>query len=275
VKRFLVPCVLVSLWACSEGQHSYRSGRDLDDGGAFDASAKADAAKPFVQTPGVCRLSKCPAPPDGMGIACCTSTAECGMDPTGLGLACVPLPGSVSASEAVCTLKDCPKPTTGDACCTPFAECGFDPFSSGLFCFANPASSPDAGTNMSNQPSCDLTKCPAVDDGGAAACCLADGSCGFDTFGVGVCFAPSGGTTTEPPVSTTPPSDPSITGECPSYLDVTGPVWGCCSVFGVCGTFEAEECLIPIGTEIPVVLPTDEDGGPSHAYPLCGPPKKK
>jgi hypothetical protein len=269
--RYLIPCVLLSVWACGEGNHSYRSGRIEDDGG-MDAAALVDATT-FKQTPGVCKLSKCPVP--DTGIACCTPQAECGMDPTGLGLNCVPLPGSTSSAEAVCTLKDCPKPTSGDACCTPFAECGFDPFGNGIFCFANPASTADAGMS---QPACDLTKCPEVDDGGAAACCLSDGTCGVDTFGVGVCFAPppaTGPTQPEPPVSTTPPNDPSITGECPSYLDVTGPVWGCCSDYGVCGTFAADACLIPIGSEIPVVLPTDEDGGKGHAYPLCVPPKKK
>ncbi|MGD8863766.1 MAG: hypothetical protein PVI30_27375 [Myxococcales bacterium] len=50
---------------------------------------------------------------------------------------------------------------------------------------------------------------------------------------------------------TEPPDDPSITGECPSFLGFFGPIWGCCSDFGVCGSFASGECLLPAGTQIP------------------------
>lgn len=274
MKRFLLLCLSLSfgLLACGEG-------RSLFQGRRYPSDAAVDGSKPASKDAGlkagVCQLSKCPTP--AMGLACCMPNAQCGMDTTGLGLNCVPLPGQTYASDSVCVLNECPTPTVGTRCCTPFAQCGFDPLGTGQFCFAFPVSNADAGTA---QPTCDLTKCPEVDDGGPAACCLANGNCGFDSLGVGVCIAPSAAlppdmTSTAQPPATRPPDDPSITGECPSYLDTTGPVWGCCSDYGVCGTFDLGTCLLPAGTEIPVALPTDEDGGAKHAYPLCVPPKKK
>jgi hypothetical protein len=260
--------MVLSLMACADGRDRFLFGGYVaDDGGRGDAGLDAGG-----HTPGVCKLSECPVP--DTGVACCTPTAQCGMDTTGLGLNCVPLPGDTYASDRVCTLAECPTPTIGTACCTPFAQCGFDPFGTGLTCFAYPAPPPDAGTP---QPACDLTTCPEPDGGGPAACCLANGQCGVDTLGIGICFAPAPPAPAPAPAPTPvtgPPDDPSITGECPSYLGAFGPVWGCCSDYGVCGTFQAGACLLPVGTQIPVSLPTDEDGGAGISYPLCTPPKK-
>ncbi len=270
MKRLVVACLGLALFSCGEGRNAFRASRDGFDAGVGAPrlrDAAVDAAMDATMKPGVCELSKCPVP--DAGLACCTPNAQCGMDPTGLGLNCVPLPGQIS-TDAVCVLAECPTPTVGNACCTPFAQCGVDPFGTGQICFANPPAT-DAGAP---QPTCDLTKCPE-DDAGATVCCLADGSCGVDSLGIGVCFAPPPSSTdTNPPPVTGPPDDPSITGECPSYLGAFGPVWGCCSDYGVCGTFDTGTCLLPIGTQIPVVLPSDEDGGDGHAYPLCVPPQR-
>jgi hypothetical protein len=44
-------------------------------------------------------------------------------------------------------------------------------------------------------------------------------------------------------------------------------VWGCCSPYGVCGTFQFGACLIPIGAPLPVSI--EEDAGDPT---LCNPP---
>jgi hypothetical protein len=223
------------------------------DGGQYDGSE-----------PGVCKLSECPSPP--MGVACCTPTAQCGMDPLGLGLNCAPLPGE-PLSDNVCVLADCPTPVVGTPCCTPFGSCGNDPYATGQVCFANPPPvnlpplpTPDASV----EPICPLDDCPVPEVG--AACCLPTGECGVDPFGIGFCFPPPPEVDEDasvpefptfpepeplPPPMTEPPDDPSITGECPSFLGFFGPIWGCCSDFGVCGTFASGECLLPAGTQIP------------------------
>jgi hypothetical protein len=71
-------------------------------------------------------------------------------------------------------------------------------------------------------------------------------------------------------MSTDPPNDPSVTGECPSYLGGNNiPVWGCCSKFGVCGTFLYDMCFLPFGTQLPVPSNSDQDAGIPG---LCTPP---
>jgi hypothetical protein len=266
VSCWLVPCLALPLAACDDDDDiEYR--RPHRDSGAEDAGE---------QEPGVCRLADCPQP--DMGIACCTPSAECGMDPTGIGLACVPNPDVGSNRE--CVLDECPTPVIGNACCTPFAECGLDPFGTGVACFAYP---PTINVDAGVIDVCDPTECPDPETGGFG-CCLPNGECGVDPLGINLCFAPpvplppleiDAGFELPPlqplpPISTEPPDDPSITGECPSFLGFFGPVWGCCSDFGVCGTFAFDQCLIPVGTVIPVS--SDEDAGTSSGYPLCTPP---
>jgi len=202
-----------------------------------------------------------------MGIACCAPNGACGSDPTGVGLVCM-----ANAGEGnVCELEECPKPTVGNACCTPFGSCGFDPFESNIFCIVNPPLleepvPPDAG------PVCDPDECPEPQVG--LACCLPTGLCGVDTFSIGFCFGPplppEDGGVIDPP-SVTPPDDPSVDGQCPSFIGLTGaPVWGCCSGFGVCGTFAGETCFLPAGTPIP--LTSDADAGELDGVLLCNPP---
>jgi hypothetical protein len=256
VKRILLPCALLLLAACGDDDEPFRYNRMGDAG--LDGSVAHHA--------GVCDLDKCPTPE--MGAACCSPQGQCGFDPIGLGLNCAPNPGEPTGK--VCDLAMCPEPTTGVACCTPYGECGFDPFRSGLICFGFPESSnEDAGP-----PTCDLAKCPRS-DGGPRACCLDDGGCGFDELDIGLCVAPDGdaGADAGAPMSG-PPDDPSITGECPSFIDFDGnPMWGCCSQYALCGTFAFDACLLPVGTEIPSTggqVSSDEDAGagaPMHCTP--------
>jgi hypothetical protein len=256
VKRILICCAFFLAFGC-----------DTDDR-FIDETKLPDAGKDASQQQedNVCQLSKCPKP--DTGLACCTPLAQCGHDPSGSGLSCVPNSGG-NASDLICKLADCPVPTVGIACCTPFAQCGFDPFSSGLACFSNP---PDVTANNNDGgPLCDLDACPAA-DGGPAACCQQNGKCGVDSWGIGVCFAPPP-PATDAAISSEPPDDPSVTGECPSYLGALGPIWGCCSDFGVCGTFANDSCLLPVGTPIPVPADDDEDAGPL-TFPRCTPPAK-
>lgn len=238
MKRILTSCLLLLLVACGDDDNDFRHARQLDSGTK-------------EREPGVCKLADCPAP--DMGIACCTPLAQCGFDPSGSGLNCVPNPGSSAAG--VCKLDECPQPGIGSPCCTPYAACGFDPFASGLVCFGYPPSFPtiDAGAEV-----CDPFLCPQPVIG--YPCCQGNGECGVDLFGVNVCTStaiPDAGPVPEP--MTTPPEDPSVDGQCPSFLGALGPVWGCCSAYGVCGTFESETCLLPVGTPLP--LDPDSDAG--------------
>jgi hypothetical protein len=241
---------------------------DDDDDGSFERPRR-DAGDNEDRTPGVCKLADCPTP--DMGIACCTPFAECGMDVSGLGVNCVPNPGSISGDRE-CVLDECDDPTVGNKCCTPLAECGFDPFGGGEVCLPFPP----PGTDIEL---CDPAACPDP-QGGGFGCCLPNGECGVDPFGINWCFAivvieeEDAGTIDVPPIPTEPPDDPSITGECPSFLGDIGPLWGCCSDFGVCGVFEFEQCLLPVGTELPVGPPPDEDadGGADEPFLRCTPP---
>lgn len=243
----------------------------------FDKHEDAEAGEydsgfpPFVppepyerdgSVPGVCPLADCPRP--FIGVACCTPLAQCGTDLLGLGLACIANPGE--RIDTVCDLMECPEPPFGIACCTPVGRCGTDLYGTGLTCYANapPVRGKDGGLL------CNLEDCPIPAAG--YACCTIDGRCGTDLYGWGQCLpnpiVPDGG---YPVPSNEPPDDPSVTGECPSYLGAFGPVWGCCSPFGVCGTFQFGACLLPIGTPLPVG-PVDEDSGDPS---LCTPPPKK
>jgi hypothetical protein len=180
----------------------------------------------------------------------------------------------------VCVLDDCPQPELGNPCCTPFGSCGIDPFSTGLFCFPAPPPGldpPDAG-----EPTCDLDDCEDPEVG--EACCLPDGECGTDPFAIGWCFPPApdldagldDGGIVLPPISTERPDDPSVDGQCPSFLGLFGPVWGCCSEYGVCGTFAADECLLPLGTPLPLGNEDEEDAGMSlPGVLLCDPPEEE
>lgn len=241
MKRILIPCLLMMLAACGDDDDDLRQARQPDGGGGDS-------------TPGVCALSKCPT--SEAGVACCTPYGKCGYDPTALGLACVPNSGQ-AFSDRECVIADCDEPLEGKACCTPYAECGFDPFEDGIYCFPIPEEIPpfDAGV-----PACEVSSCAEADAG--IACCLDNGECGIDPFGVGLCFPTEpltdGGIVLEP-ISTTPPDDPSVDGQCPSYIGFAGPIWGCCSEFGVCGTFLDENCFLPEGT--PIGIDPDADAG--------------
>jgi hypothetical protein len=239
--------------ACGDDDDDLRPSRQSDGGTSS-------------QTPGVCSLSKCPTPE--MGTSCCTPYAQCGYDPTGIGLACLPNSGQ-PLSDRTCVLSECAEPIVGKACCTPYAECGFDPFESGLFCFPIPPDLPpfDAGA-----PVCEVSSCAEAESG--YACCLANGECGIDPFGVGLCFPnlpPEDGGIVLQPISTTPPDDKSVDGQCPSYIGLFGPVWGCCSDFGVCGTFLGETCFLPEGT--PISIDPDADAGALFGVLTCKRPK--
>jgi hypothetical protein len=54
---------------------------------------------------------------------------------------------------------------------------------------------------------------------------------------------------------------------------VFGPVWGCCSEFGVCGTFDFGQCLLAVGTVLPFDA-NESDGGPTDGSQRCKPPKR-
>ena len=102
---------------------------------------------------------------------------------------------------------------------------------------------------------------------------MPNGECGVDSLGIGICFAnqpaaPDGG----PPAVVKPPDDPSITGECPSYIGLNGPVWGCCSAYGVCGLFADDQCLLSIGTQIPTGPPPPKEAGVTEPFLRCTPP---
>jgi len=246
VKKTIFVCLLLggTLIGCGD-----------DDDGALRANDdnERDAATD-VQGDGICELAACPEP--DMGIACCAPNGACGSDPTGVGLVCV-----ANAGEGnVCVLDECDPPSVGSACCTPFGTCGFDPFDSNIFCFANPPLLEEPPPTDAEVVSCDPSECPDPQVG--LPCCLPTGLCGVDTFSIGFCFGPpleiDGGV--PPPISVTPPDDPSVDGQCPSYIGLAGePVWGCCSQFDVCGTFVGETCFLPAGT--PISSDPDDDAG--------------
>jgi hypothetical protein len=252
VKRILIPCLLMTLAACGDDDDDLRQSTQRDSG--------------TDQEPGVCTLTACPSPE--MGNACCTPYAKCGYDPTGLGLACLPNPGD-SLSDRQCVLAECAEPIVGQRCCTPYGECGFDPFESGIFCFPFPEEIPPYDSGV---PACEVSSCDTPEAG--AACCQLDGECGVDPFGIGICYpieALDGGVVLEP-ISTTPPDDPSVDGQCPSYIGLLGyPIWGCCSDFGVCGTFLGETCFLPEGTLINID-PDADAGALGPLLGVCNPP---
>lgn len=261
MKKTIFLCLLLggTLIGCGDDDDSRLRANDDDD-------HHRDAATD-VQGDGICDLAACPEP--DMGIACCAPNGACGNDPTGVGLVCV-----ANAGEGnVCVLDDCPLPSVGDACCTPFGTCGFDPFASKVFCFANPPLITEPPPVDAEVASCDPSECPDPEVG--LPCCLPTGLCGVDPFSIGFCFGPplniDAGVVEQPEISVTPPDDPSVDGQCPSYIGLTGaPVWGCCSGFGVCGTFAGDTCFLPFGT--PITPNLDEDAGALDGVLRCTPP---
>jgi hypothetical protein len=207
------------------------------------------------QPPPTCDLSKCPTGSEGGPRACCQMNGECGIDTFNVGI-CFPPP------RPLCDLESCPTPDGGGrACCLQNGQCGVDTLGIGL------CSPPPATT-------CNLSQCPRS-SAGLRACCMPNGDCGFDSLGIGVCFAPpptlpDGGAT--PVVE--PPNDPSITGECPSFIGLNGPIWGCCSAYGVCGEFAANQCLLPVGTQIPTGPPPPPDAGVTEPFLRCTAPAR-
>jgi len=254
VKIFL-SIALLMLFAACDGENEDKWEKRRPDSGAMSQSK-----------PGVCKISDCPMPDEG--VACCTPFAECGFDMAGTGLNCVPNPGT---SQRECVLSDCELPAVGNACCTPFGTCGYDPFGNYLQCFSLPPK-----VNEPAKPTCDVEKCDAG-PGGEPGCCLPNGKCGLDSLGIGFCFVPPppvpDAGPPPPPRSTEPPTDPSYDGQCPSYLGVFGPVWGCCSDFGVCGTFDFGQCLLAVGTVLPFDA-NESDGGVTDGSQRCKPPKR-
>lgn len=252
---------LATAAACGDSGVPLRDSDEAGSGGSGGAGAPSDGGV-YVGVPGVCELAKCPQP--FIGAACCTPLAQCGADFLGLGMSCLANPGS-PVPERTCVLAECPTPPFGVPCCTTTGACGADPYGSGLMCYPTPQI-PDAG-----ERACQVQDCPIPPVG--YRCCTIDDRCGSDLYGLNQCAPnivieppPDGG---YPPVSTEPPDDPSITGECPSFLGLLGPVWGCCSRYGVCGTFQQDECLLPLGTTLPPPAP-DEDAG--IADTRCTPP---
>ena len=101
------------------------------------------------------------------------------------------------------------------------------------------------------------------------SCCTNDKACGYDPTGAGLCWA-NPADAAVPEIDTSVPDDPSVRNSytadgiaCPSYLGAVGPIWGCCSDYGICGTWAYDACLLPIGTQLPVraAPPQDEDAG--------------
>lgn len=218
-------------------------------------------------TDNVCRVRECPLPT--IGNPCCTSFGTCGNDPFGLGTICYansPIDRTDAAvPEPNCPIDECPLPDIGFSCCTNDGECGTDPNGLGA-CYPNPvpvdAAVPD--------PTCPIADCPLPEVG--FSCCTNAGECGVDPNGFGVCYPPIEDAGTMD-IDVTPPDDPSVTGECPSYIAVGNiPVWGCCSDFGVCGTFMYDTCLLPVGTQIPVGPPPEDDAGVQEPFLRCEPP---
>jgi hypothetical protein len=236
-----------------------------------DEDEEFETGAGYGQGGGVCELAECPAPP--LGVACCTPTAQCGWDPSGIGTNCAPNIGA-PLSDNVCRLDACPLPPVGVACCTPFGLCGTDPFATGQACFPNPPPinvEPPPAVDAAAFITCDVDDCEESELG--AACCLPNGECGVDVLGIGFCFPPP-----PPPVEPAPnpftqgpPNDPTVDGQCPSVVGFLGPIWGCCSPYGACGTYDpaTEACVLPVGTPIP--LSSAPDGGIPVGVMECEP----
>jgi hypothetical protein len=203
----------------------------------------------------LCPLDKCPAP-DGGAKPCCQLNGDCGLDVLGIGL-CFPPP------VPLCVLSKCPSTDSGPAkCCQLNGKCGVDALGIGL-CFPPP---PEA--------TCDLSTCPKPANG-IKACCQPNSDCGWDSLNIGICFppppSPPDGGVVVPPVVTTPPNDPSIDRNCPSFIGLFGPQWGCCSPYGVCGTFLGNQCSLGLGAQIPNGPPPTKDAG-KEPFLRCTPP---
>lgn len=258
MRKAIILCLLFGGIAIGCGDDD----NELEARGHDDDDDDRDAGEDVIGD-GICNLAQCPEP--DMGIACCAPNGACGFDPTGVGLACMANPGEGN----VCELDECPLPSVGNACCTPFGTCGLDPFASNIFCFANPPFIPDPPDAGPGPQLCDPSECPDPEVG--LPCCLPTNLCGVDTFSIGFCFGPpleiDGGSQPIVP-STEPPDDPSVDGQCPSYLGILGPVWGCCSDYGSCGTFLGDQCLLPLGTPLSI----DDDAGVPPGYLACTPP---
>jgi hypothetical protein len=91
-----------------------------------------------------------------------------------------------------------------------------------------------------------------------------------DTLGIGACFLPP----LPPPDYTKVPDDPTITGECPSFVGPFGyPIWGCCQrvgKYGVCGQFQGSRCFLS-GSAL-VGPPPAADSGLTEPFLRCSPP---
>ncbi|HEX7669785.1 MAG TPA: hypothetical protein VF395_09390 [Polyangiaceae bacterium] len=257
----------------------------------------------------VCVLKDCAAPLNGVGKACCTPLADCGWDPFGNGVFCFePAPPVATDAAPLCDLSKCSAPDGGvKPCCQLSGECGFDALGIGL-CFPPPqplcdlSTCPDVeggkakccqlngkcgvdalGIGLCFAPpadaTCDLSTCPTPANG-IKACCQPDGTCGWDSLNIGICFPPppppvdAGKVVVPPPIVTTPPDDPSITRECPSFIGLFGPQWGCCSAYGVCGSFIGGQCALAIGAQIPNGPPPPADAGKTEPFLRCTPPAK-
>ncbi len=262
-------CVLLVGLAAAVGCEDTVHRDRVDDASTKHLASDASVAVHPVdaaQLPGICDLARCPAP--SAGVACCTPDAVCGSDLLGAGLSCVANPGA--RKGPICKVSECPLPDVGDACCLPNGQCGRDPFGTSQVCYANPPRvNTDAGT-----PACTVKKCPTPDYG--IACCTNNGKCGADATGTGF-FCLQSNTPVDAAVPLTPsgaPNDPSVNGECPSYVGYGGaPVWGCCSRYGVCGTFFQGSCLLAYGALLPINPNEDPDGGLPAGR--CHPPKAK
>jgi hypothetical protein len=248
--------MIASIAACGDSDTVLKESGKKDSGTVVVPPLPGYDAAVYVSPAGICDLSECPVP--AIGLACCTPLAQCGFDLLGNGASCVANAGEPRPDKE-CRLDKCPEPEVGLACCTPTGDCGADPFSTGAVCFAN-AMPVDAGTSECNVRDCPY---PAI----GFRCCAPDDRCGTDLYGFGQCAPnvniepPPAVDAGQPAAPVDPPDDPSITGECPSFLGLTGPVWGCCTEYegiGICGTFQFGECLIPAGAPIPMA---DEDGG--------------
>lgn len=222
---------------------------------------RRDAATPEP----TCDIEECPYPE--VGYSCCTPRGECGNDLWGNGF-CLPNPPADAGTPApACEVEDCPVSAVGDSCCTAFGVCGSDPWENGV-CYANPV-------KRLGVPGCPLEDCPTPDVG--AACCTNTGACGSDPFLQGICYPEQELPDAEVP-DLTPPDDPSLTGECPTFIGITGhPVWGCCATvgaYGVCGTFNGDRCMLAAGTSLPTGPAPDADAGVVEPFLRCEPPAK-